>query len=102
MGDKEQAILKTVYATGQDVPEGIANAPSLEPGLSLYWWAFWELSTDREGGFGVLPIPWSSIKDFAEAYDLDLPTTETLFHHVRGMDRAYRAHCEKLSKKNKK
>lgn len=50
----------------------------------------------------MLPIPWSSIRDFAEAYDLDQQTTETLFHHVRGMDRAYREHFEKQAKKKTK
>lgn len=101
MGEKEAAILKTVFATGQPIPDNIANAPSLEPGLQLFWWAFWELATERDAGFGVGPIPWSSIKDFADAYELDDATTETLFHHTRGMDKAYREHFEKTKPKPK-
>lgn len=35
------------------------------------------------------PIPWTAIKDYAEAYDITGEQREDLFYHIRRMDQAY-------------
>jgi hypothetical protein len=55
----------------------------------LFWSAFWELSTERQIGMGMGPIPWSKIRSyFAEdgfcGGDLEWATAL-----IRKMDNAY-------------
>ncbi len=65
----------------------IENAPSLFMGLELFWEAYADLSTCRPVSFGgPLPIPWSAIRDYAEAHDFDEEQAETLELLVRRMD----------------
>lgn len=74
------------------IPDSIQNAPQLHMGLELYLDAFYELNTCRMSGWGVMPISWSSIRDYAEAYDFSGAQTERLFTHVRALDKAFREH----------
>jgi hypothetical protein len=58
--------------------------------------AFWELGTCRPGGMGMAPIPWTAIKEYADAEGvLDRHRFEAL---IRRMDReimdAYRRRYE--------
>ena len=58
-------------------------------GLELYFTAFMELSTCRAFGFGAGPIPWSAIRDYATAHELEEDQTQELFFFTMRMDRAY-------------
>ena len=73
------------------LPDAIANAPSLLPGLELYYGAFMELHSDRPyhmGGAG--PIPWSSIMRYAEFAGLTDEDDIYLLHvYIRAMDEFY-------------
>ena len=71
------------------LPDRIANAPKLFFGLELYYDAFWELNTCRSAGWGVMPIPWSSIRDYSVTFDLDEAQEEDLFYLIRVMDNAF-------------
>jgi hypothetical protein len=77
--------------SGQPLPERIANAPELRLGLVLYINAFFDLDTERSHGamVGLKHIPWSSIKDYALAYELDEYQTESLFYFIKAMDCAH-------------
>ncbi len=56
-------------------------------GLEIYWEAYSDLSTCRPVSFGgPLPIPWSAIREYAEAHDLDGEQTESMEFLVRRMD----------------
>jgi hypothetical protein len=79
------------------LPKGILDAPQLHEWLELYWWAYQDLSTCRPaGGFGGLfPIPWTAVKDYAEANDLDQDQTEDLVYFVRRMDTEFLRWYEK-------
>lgn len=66
----------------------------------MFWFigAFFELSTDRQSGFGVGPIPWSAIKSYAEHYDFK-GSDFGIFHDiVRAMDAHYVAQKETETK----
>lgn len=86
------------FRMGAPIPEPMANAPSLLPGLALYYRAFVELSSDRSGGMGVGPVFWSSIQRYCEVLRLDEDQTEAMHSHVRAMDEAYLRHCERERK----
>lgn len=75
--------------SGDPIPDRIQNAPTLAPGLYLYYLAFQELSTCRSAGFGVGPIPWMAIDRWAVAAELDMEQREDLFYFVHRMDQAY-------------
>lgn len=72
-------------------PDFIVNAPELEPGLALYYVAFWDLSSDR-GGMGDGPIRWTAIAQYCDRYGLDEDQEEAMFHHFRAMDVVVREH----------
>src|ERR1700738_1797275 len=55
------------------VPNAIANAPDLEPELTLFYRAFWDLTTCRPK-IGA-PIPWTAINAWAVAAELDEETS---------------------------
>lgn len=73
-----------------------AHVPDLEtrvrpaPHLTFYWNAFYNLSSDRQRGFGAGPIPWSSIDRYAIRYQVDQPEQFELFVRlVRAMDSVF-------------
>lgn len=61
--------------------------------------AFWELSSERQFGFGLGPIPWSSIVAYAEFVGLDREAFFIFLRIIREMDEAY---VEWNNKSNKK
>ncbi len=96
MGPIEQNIAKQAMRSGAPLPERIANAPELKPGLNLFLQAFFDLDAERTHALTLTPIPWTSIKAYAEAYDFDDEQTEDLLYHVRRMDDE---HLKRLAKK---
>lgn len=97
MGQIEQNIMKQAQRAGAPIPDRIANAPVLQIGLELYLNAFFELDSERQVGFSILPIPWRSIVNYAQVYGLDDEQQEDLIFLVRKMDNA---HIERIRKKN--
>lgn len=41
-----------------------------------------------------MPIPWTAIRGYAEAFDFDEDQTASLFHHVRVLDQAFHRYHE--------
>ena len=60
-----------------------------------------ELSTDRQIGFGIGPIPYSSILTFCAHKDLGAEETEDLFYIIRAMDAAFLKMSNKHAKISK-
>lgn len=80
---------------GIPLPDRIQNAPSLWPGLTLYYNGFMDLVASRMTGFGLGPIWWSTIQTYCEAMGLSEDQTEAMHHHVKEMDTAYLKHMSK-------
>lgn len=59
------------------------------PGDWFYTQAFWELSTERQIGMGLGPIPASRIKAYAADYGLEPDVAEVFKVVVREMDSVY-------------
>ena len=82
------------------LPPVHANAPTLTIGLELYYQAFLDLTSCRPSGFGVCPIPWYVIRDYAETFQFDSDQEDALYYHIRAMDKVFMDyHNEKLDKK---
>lgn len=92
MGSVERRIVQESYARRQPLPPRIANAPQLAIGLELYYLAYMEISTCRSVGMTAGPIPWTSVQDYATAFDFDEEQTENLHVYVRAMDKAFLDH----------
>ncbi|MCW2763976.1 MAG: hypothetical protein JWR85_4177 [Marmoricola sp.] len=84
--------------SGQPLPDRIANAPELEIGLSLYLDAFFDLDSERSHAAGITAIPYSQIRDYANAYDFDAEQTSDLMFFIRNMDTD---HMKRLGEKMK-
>ena len=51
---------------GRSVPEGFLNQPSIAPQNLFLWDAFWELSSERQMGMGLGPIPYRALRSYAD------------------------------------
>lgn len=96
LGPHEQAIAKQAMRAGQPIPDRIANAPELELGLQLYLQAFFDLDSERSHAMGITAIPWTRMKDYADAYEFDEEQREDMFFFVRKLDSE---HMKRLAKK---
>lgn len=57
------------------------------PGAATIWNAFWELSTERQVGFGVGEIPFRAIVTYADRYGVhDLDAFDEFRALIRAMD----------------
>ena len=77
------------------LPDRIQNAPSLMPGLELYYEAFMDLMTSRSTGFGNGPIWWKTVQDYAKDNEFSDDQREDLHYHIREMDTVYMKHLAK-------
>ena len=74
---------------GLNLPQWYLEDPAPGPQDDFYLRAFWDLSTEREVGFGVGPIPWSKIVEYGELEGLDLDVMRSFVRVVREMDTGY-------------
>ena len=94
----EDQIIRQAVAHGLPLPEKIQNAPSLRPGLELYYIAFQDLMASRSSGMGIGPIWWSTVQSYCEAKGLDENQTEAMHNHIKAMDTVYLKHVNKKTK----
>ena len=80
------------------LPDKIKNKPEVKFGLELYWKAFQDLSSDRDVGMGVGPIPWSAMSTWGARNHIWGDDFERLVMVLRGMDSIY---MDKQGKKSK-
>ena len=86
LGPIEQNIAKQAMRAGQPIPDRIANAPELEMGLQLYLQAFFDLDCERSHAMAPTAISWTSVQDYAKAFEFDEEQTEDLHFFIRRMD----------------
>ena len=97
-GPNADKIVAMARKQKMPVPDKIKNAPNLSVGLVLYWRAFQDLSSDRDIGMGVGPIPWTSMDAWAARNRIRGDSFERFVMILRGMDGAF---MEKQGKKTK-
>ena len=88
-GHVEQQIIEQAVKAGLPIPARIENAPSIMPGLELYYLGFLELTSSRQVGMGVGPIPWLAIEQYCVMKGLDEEQSEAMHHHIVQMDTVY-------------
>lgn len=71
------------------IPDRIANAPTLQPGLALFYLAFQDLSSERQVGQSLGAIPWTAIDQYCTRYEIEGEQYEDMQYHVARLDRAY-------------
>lgn len=74
---------------GVKAPDWYDDCPPLAPGHEFYLNAFNRLTTDRQIGQGVGPIPHSKIEEYGEKRGLDSAMMLTFETVIRAMDRRY-------------
>ncbi len=96
-GPSEQKIIEQCIRTGWDLPEKIANAPSLYPGLELYYVGFMNLMSSRQTGFGPGPLWWTTIQEYCNIQNLDEDQADAMHVHLKAMDLVYLKQAVKKS-----
>jgi len=75
---------------GRDAPAEFHDRPEIEPHLIWLWNAFWELSTERQLGMSVGPIPGSKIREYLrDEMELDGVAYDRARAILRKADDAY-------------
>jgi hypothetical protein len=69
---------------GDEPPPEFYDRPEIEPHLIMLWNAFWELSTERQFGMAIGPIPVLKIREYLRD-ELGLEDIE--YEHARAVIR---------------
>ena len=89
-GPNERRIIEQCLRENRPYPKAIAEAPDLEPDLTLFYLAFWELRTTCNNGFGDGEISWLAMQEYCDrAYVTDEETREEFVDFIRSLDRCY-------------
>lgn len=97
-GADEERRIEQAERAGVPIPDVILNKPELYVGLQLYLDAFFELDSERNHGQGVMAIPLSRVRDYANAHEFDEEQTADLIYFIRIMDTD---HLKRLTEKHK-
>jgi len=76
-------------ATGGRLPGWYDDRPPEVRGDEIYLRAFWELSSERQFGQSVGPIPWSKVIQYGERKGLDSVMIGVLEVVMRELDEVY-------------
>ena len=80
------------------LPERIRNKPTLRIGLEFYWKAYRDLTSDRDIGMGVGPIPWQAMNNWGIRNHVYGDDFERLVITLQGLDKVF---MDRQGKKNK-
>jgi len=98
-------MVQVMEERGRSVPAWFNEEPALLPGDEFYMDSFWELSTCREVGMGMGPIPWDKIIMYSSYFQLEPDIRNVFVLTIRAMDTVYlKWHDDKreADKSNKK
>lgn len=85
------------------VPDEWVNPPVLPLHLAWVRDAFYKLSTCRQSGFGLSPIPWTAVIRYSEYMELDDDETDRFDYLIGKLDDAVLRYYEEKNKpKDKK
>lgn len=68
---------------------GDGEPPALEPAWQFFWAAFWELSTERQIGMGLGPIPASALREYARHSGVFGDLLDSFTVVIRAVDAEY-------------
>ena len=73
----------------QPLPQWFLDEPDLIPGVEWYFKAFWDLSTERQIGYTLGPIPASKVSEYGREHGLRDDTLVLFRDMMKELDRAY-------------
>ena len=88
-GPVEGRIIEQCMRERLPLPDRMQNAPSLLPGLHMYYQAFLDLTSCRMLGISEGPIPWTATQQYAVILELNDEMRDDLHYYIREMDNAY-------------
>jgi hypothetical protein len=89
-GSSYQGVVKAAADSRKGLPEKFIEIGEMtEPWMAFYIESFFELSTERSVGMGIGPIPWSSIFNYASAFEFTGSDYHTFHSIIRAMDSHY-------------
>jgi len=81
--------MRTRKGRKEGLPRWYVERPPHVPGTEHFLRAFWELSSTRQFGQALGPIPWHRIVEYAHWIGLDDAMAHVLVAVVRDLDEAY-------------
>lgn len=85
----ESGQYQRARGTGGRQQKFLDDEPPYARGDDFYMRAFWQLSTERQFGQVIGPIPWSKIISYGERESLDYYMCSVFVHVVRELDECY-------------
>ena len=88
---------------GFPLPPEIAEQPTLQPHLQVYWIAFWELTTCRQALYMTEgQIPWNVVDYWGKEAGMGKMERQELWLAISAMDNVYLNHKSKQLEQNAK
>lgn len=87
-GEKEFSI-QSAIAKGRPLPEWAHNVPDITEADVFYLKAFYDLTSCREVGMGLGPIPWRDIYTYAIYAGFENDLYDHFIQVIREMDAGY-------------
>lgn len=102
-GRHEQAIILQAVRSGQPIPKELADRPELLKGLELYFFAFFDLITEKpDTGYGAGKIPWTAKYRYGYEYlELVENDLEDFFYVMNKLENTYEDHNATQRRKEK-
>lgn len=86
---EKRYVIEASEARGVDPPEFLRDVPLLLEHDQFYLDAFWQMSTCRQSGWSIGPIPWDAVVRFAEFVGLDTEMFPVFLSVTRALDSAF-------------
>ena len=81
--------MEQLEAKGAPLPSWYTEEPELHQADLFYLSAFWELSSCRNFGWVIGPIPWTALNDYADFSGLDSGMRKVFVAVIRELDEIY-------------
>lgn len=88
-GPLEETLIRRAHAERRPIPEKIASAPQLLPGVGFYLQSFLALSSCRALGMSEGRIPWHAVWDYSQRLGLTEQEFDDLWIVICHADAAY-------------
>lgn len=85
-----------------EAPAAFYEREEINPAWLFHWEAFNDLSSERQIGMGVGPIPRSAIKAYAEEFDIVGDAFDKFYRIIREVDLEYLKQINSTSGKSSK
>jgi len=87
---REEYSILSGLKKGRDLPDWFLEQPQVLRGEEFYIQAFWDLTSERAIGQGMLGrIPWSKAIEYALRNDVEPDMLDAFWRIIYGMDSGY-------------